>query len=236
MPMMPSRFAGDSPAEHPGRRPAGPAPFGNDARALGDPPRGGEDQRHRHVGGVFGQDAWSVGDGDAAPQRRGDVNMIDAIAEIGDQLHLLAGLSDHAGVDDVGDGGNEHVGFAHRVDNVALAHRLVVEVETSVEQFAHPRLDQIGELTGDDNQGLLLRHQALSSPPFPPRAAARQISTTFVRNSKCLNVPFTARRANEESPACTRGPTIAPSVAAASLADGGAKTRTPASRLRVGGA
>src|ERR1019366_3592847 len=98
-------------------------------------------------------------------------------------------------------------------------------------QFAHPRLDQVGELAGDDDEGLLLRHQARSSPPFPSPMAARQISTTFARNSKCLNVPFTRRRAKGKSPARSRGPTVAPGVAAASLADGGAKTRTPASRL-----
>ncbi len=121
--------------------------------------------------------------------------MVDAVAEIGDQLQLLAGLGDHAGVDAVGDGGDQHVGFAHRVDDVALAHRLVVEIEPGVEQFAHPRLDQIGELAGDDDEGLLLRHEARSSPPFPPPTAARQISTTFARNSKCLNVSFTTRRA-----------------------------------------
>ena len=90
--------------------------------------------------------------------------MIDAVAEIGDQLHLFAGLGDHAGVDDVGDGGDEHVGLAHRVDELALAHRLVVEVEPRVEQLAHARLDEVGQLAGDDDEGLLLRHQALSSP------------------------------------------------------------------------
>jgi len=162
--------------------------------------------------------------------------VIDAVAEIGDQLHLLTGLGDHAGADRVGDGGDEHVGLAHRVDDIALAHRLVVEIEARVEQFAHPRLDQVGQLASDDDEGLLLRHQARTSPPFPLPAAARQISTTFARNIKCLNAPFTTLRAKGKSRARSRGPTFAPFIVAASLADGGAKTRTPESRHSVGDA
>ena len=74
-------------------------------------------------------------------ERRRDVDMVDAVAEIGDQLHLLAGLGDHAGVDLVGDGRHQDVGLADRLDEVALAHRLVFDVEARVEQFAHARLD-----------------------------------------------------------------------------------------------
>ena len=51
---------------------------------------------------------------------RGDVDMVDAVAEIGDQLHLLAGLGDHAGIDLVGDGRHEDVGLAHRLGDLRL--------------------------------------------------------------------------------------------------------------------
>ena len=84
--------------------------------------------------------------------------MIDAIAEIGDQLHLLARLGDHAGADLVGDGGHEHVGLAHRLGDFALAHRLVVDIEARVEQFAHPRFDKIGQPARHDDEGFLLGH------------------------------------------------------------------------------
>ena len=68
-------LAPDAVAEHPGRRPAGPfAVAGEHGRALGEPARHREDQRHGHVGGVFGEHARRVGDGDAAlrarPRRR----------------------------------------------------------------------------------------------------------------------------------------------------------------------
>ncbi len=36
-----------------------------------------------------------------------------------------------------------------------LGHRLVVDVEPGVEQFAHPRLDDVGQLARDDDQRLL---------------------------------------------------------------------------------
>ncbi len=39
-----------------------------------------------------------------------DVDIVDAVAEIGDQLELVAGLAEHRGVDAVGDGRHQHVG------------------------------------------------------------------------------------------------------------------------------
>ena len=151
-------LAGDPPPEHPGRRPAAPAAVRNDPRAFHQAPRDGQDQRHGHVGGVLGQHAGRVGDGDAAPQRRGDVDVVDAIAEIGDQLHLLAGLGDHAGADLIGDGRHEHVRLAHRFGDLALAHRLVVDVEPRIEQLAHAGFDQIGQPARHDDEGLLFCH------------------------------------------------------------------------------
>ena len=67
--------------------------------------------------------------------------MVDAVAEIGDQLQVLAGLGDHAGVDRVGDGRDENVRLAQNLDDLGFRHRLVVEVELGVEQLAHARLD-----------------------------------------------------------------------------------------------
>jgi hypothetical protein len=61
---------------------------GQHGGALGEPPRHGQDQRHRHVGGVFGQHARRVGHGDAALDRGGDVDVVDAVAEVGDQLEV----------------------------------------------------------------------------------------------------------------------------------------------------
>ena len=82
-------LAPDAMAEHPGRAPAAPFAFaGEHLRALGQAPRHGEDQRHGHVGGVLGEDAGRIGHGDAALHGGRDVDIVDAVAEIGDQLQL----------------------------------------------------------------------------------------------------------------------------------------------------
>ena len=95
--------------------------------------------------------------------------MIDPVAEIGDQLHLFAGLGDHGGVDLIGDGRHQNVGFAHRLDDLGLRHRLVFEVEAGVEQFAHPGLDEFGQSPRDHHKGFFLGHERRS---YRPRGAA----------------------------------------------------------------
>ena len=64
-------------------------------RTFDQPPRHGEDKRHRHVGGIFGQDARRVGNGDAALERGFDVDVVHAIAEIRDQLEIRPGAHQH---------------------------------------------------------------------------------------------------------------------------------------------
>ena len=179
-------LAGDAAAQHPGRRPAGPFARGHDFRAFDDAARDGHDQRHGHVGGVVGQNAGRVGDGDAPAQRRGDVDIVDAGAEIGDQMQLLARLRDHMGVDAVGDGGDQHVGGLHRLDDLLRRHRRIVEIEAHVEQFAHARLDALGELAGDHNDRLLPGHsRSISRPAAAPRACGlHHPLTTFGRQER----------------------------------------------------
>ena len=159
---MPRRFPVMPAPQHPGRRPAGPFVVGNHMRALGDPPRDGQDQRDRHVGGVVGQHAGRIGDGDAALNRARHVDIVDAIAEIRDQPELLAGLRDDPGIDPIGHGRHEHVGGLHGLDQGCGAHRRVVDVEAGIEQFAHARLDHGRQLPGHHDQRLLLRHRSSS--------------------------------------------------------------------------
>ena len=70
-------------------------------------------------------------------------------------LSLLAGLAQHRCVDAVGHGRHQHVGDLHRLGELGLAHRLVVEVELRVEQLAHAGLDAVRQLARDDDQRLL---------------------------------------------------------------------------------
>ena len=112
----------------------------------------GENQRHGHVGCVFGEDARSVGDGDAALDGGGDVDIVDAIAEIRDQLQLWAGAGDEVPVDPVRHRGHEHLGLGHGGREFGGAHRRVRFIEPGLEQLAHAGLNDLGELARDDDE------------------------------------------------------------------------------------
>ena len=157
-------LAADAVAEHPGRRPARPAlAFGEDRCALDQPPRHRENQRHGHVGGVFGQHFRRVGHRDAARMRRRDVDIVDAVAEIGDHAQLAVGMLEHLLVDHVGDGRHQHVGGADRVRDLFRRHRRIVEIQPRVEQLAHPGLDRVRQLAGDDDERFFLNRHVLLS-------------------------------------------------------------------------
>ena len=147
--------------------------------------------------------------------------MVDAVAEIGDKLHLLAGLGDHRGVDRVGDGRHEHVRLAHRLDDLGLGHRLVVEVQARVEQFAHAGFDEVGQPASDDHEGFLLGHQRR---PYRPRGAVAAAPTSTIR-VRAFN-EFTPRLRQTTQMFAT-GHAYGPGSAglAASLAEERAKTR-----------
>ena len=167
---MPSRLPPDAAAEHEGRRPAGPFAGARQTLALGQAARHGQDQRHRHVGGVFGQHIGRVGDGDALGARGGQIDMVDAGAEIGEQLQIGSGLADQRRIDPVGHGRHQHVGGFHRGRQIGGAHRPVVVIEPRVEQLHHSRLDRFGKLARDDHQRLFCRHRTLSAAwRFPRR-------------------------------------------------------------------
>ena len=64
--------------------------------------------------------------------------------------------------------GHDHVGLPHGLDDLGLRHRLVLEIEAGVEQFAHAGFDEFGEPPRDDDDGFLLGHDRR---PFSPVCA-----------------------------------------------------------------
>jgi hypothetical protein len=95
--------------------------------------------------------------------RRGDVDIVDAVTEIGDHAQLVVGMLEHLLVDHVGDGRHQHVGSADRVRDLFRRHRRVVEVQPRIEQLAHPGLYRVRQLAGDDDERFFLnRHFLLS--------------------------------------------------------------------------
>ena len=95
--------------------------------------------------------------------RRDDVDIVDAVAEIGDQPQLAVGLLEQFLGDLVGDGRHQHVGGADRFGDLLRRHRRVVEIEPGVEQLAHPGLDRVRQLAGDDDERLFLNRHVLLS-------------------------------------------------------------------------
>ena len=149
---------------------------------------------------------------------RGDVDIVDAVAEIGDQLEPLAGLAraPRASIWSVTVGTSTSA-LLHRLGELGLAHRLVVEVEARVEQLAHARFDAVRQPAGDHDQGLLAAGHslplALIAPARPIRARDRRHrndSVCRVCRSGLLN---RARRH------CSRGRYVN------SVADGRARTK-----------
>ena len=101
--------------------------------ALDHAPRDGQNQRHGHVGRVLGEDAGRIGDGDATLDGGGDINIIDAVAEIGDQPQLVPGLGEERAVDPVGDGGHQHVSRGYGGRELRSAHRRVRFIQAGLE-------------------------------------------------------------------------------------------------------
>ena len=139
-------------AEHCGGRPALPASGAHQSLALADAPRDGQNQRHRHVGCIFSQNAGRVGDDDAARFGRLERDMVNARAERRDELQIRAGTVDQRGIEIVGHGRNQNLGLGHRLREFALAERMVVEIEPAVEQLHHARFDLVGQFARDDHE------------------------------------------------------------------------------------
>jgi hypothetical protein len=122
-----------------------------------------DDQRHGHIGGVFGQYFWRVGYRNAARMRRGDVDIVDAVAEIGDHAQLAVGILEDLLGNHVVDGGHQHVSGADRIRDLLRSHRRIVEVQPRVEQLTHPGLDRVRQLAGNDDERFFLDRHALLS-------------------------------------------------------------------------
>ena len=93
-----------------------------------------------------------------------DVDIVDAVAEIRDQLQLAVGLLEQisAVISSVTVGTSTS---AVRTASAICAgvHRRIVEIEPGVEQFAHARLDRVRQFTGDDDERLFLNRHVLLS-------------------------------------------------------------------------
>ena len=108
------RLAGDFGPEQVSRAPPGPGAGAHVPFPLPGAPGDHQHQHDRVVGGVVGEDVGRVGDDQAAPFGRGDVDVIEPHAEVGQdprpqRLHLQ-----HLGGESVGHGRQQGVGARER--------------------------------------------------------------------------------------------------------------------------
>ena len=120
-------------------------------RALDQPARHSEDQRHRHVRRVLREDARRIRHNDATVARGFEVDIVDARSIIGDELQLRPRKRKKRLVNPVGYGRNEHSRRPHGRRELIPAHGGVGRVQRHVEQFAHARFDEFGQFAGNDN-------------------------------------------------------------------------------------
>ena len=105
--------------------------------------------------------------------RRFHVDIVDAGAEIGNQLQLFARLHENGLVDAVGHRGHQDIGGLHRLDELGLAHGLVRCIEFGLKKLHHARFNDLGQLAGNDDDGFVFSHgNALQCSNFDTKLTA----------------------------------------------------------------
>src|SRR5260370_25545522 len=89
------------------------------------------------------------------------MDIVHAVAEIGDELEPLARLAEYRAVDVIGDRRHQDIDGFPRLHQLRLRQWLIVGIETRVEQFAHAHFDAVGQPTSDHDQELLARRHSL---------------------------------------------------------------------------
>ena len=107
-----------------------------------------------------------IGDRDAAGECGRHVDMIDAVAEIGDELEIGPGFCQQIGVDLIRQGRHQNVRVRQRSGKLLRGELPVFQIEPGVEQLAHPGLDDVRQAAGHDDDGSLL-HASLFPSGLP---------------------------------------------------------------------
>ena len=126
--------------------------------AFGKASRHGQNQRHRHVRRILSEHARRIGHGDIARIGRQNVDIVDAIAEIGNQFEILPGLREQMGIDSISHRGHQNIRMLDRFHELGLTHGFVIFLQARIEQLAHSRFHSSGELACNDYNRLLSRH------------------------------------------------------------------------------
>ncbi len=151
-------LAPDTMPQHGCWRPATPFAAADHAFTFGHATRYRKNQRHRHVGGVFGQDIGCVGHGDAARPCGLQIDMVNTRPEIGDQAQIRPRMGKNGGIDSVRHRRDKNIGLFDRLDQFGLGHRDIVDVQTCIKQFHHAGFNRFRQFAGHDDEGFFLGH------------------------------------------------------------------------------
>ena len=94
---------------------------------------------------------------------RDDLDIVDAVAEIGDQFQPAVGLVENIGVIMSVTVGTSDIGGADRLGDLLEVSGVSSRLSLASEQLAHPGLDRVRQLAGDDNERLFLNRHVLLS-------------------------------------------------------------------------
>jgi hypothetical protein len=155
-------LAGHLGADHEGRAPVAPFAGAHQTLALAGAPRRTEHEQKGDLGGRVAQHVGGVGDDNAAPLGRLEVDVIDADRHVGDHLHGLGQAADDLGREVLCMAGQDGVDPLAEFDQLVAAVEPVVRVEHRPVVPGEARLDRLGQLARDENAGsIVCSHGAL---------------------------------------------------------------------------
>ena len=136
-------FAGDLGRQHVGRAPTGPFPGAQVPFAFASTAGGGQQQVHGDVRRAVGQDFRRVGHHETGLLGRVEVDVVEAYAEIPQDLRADAVDAEHLGGNRVCHGRADRIVLAQGLVQFVHAHRMIVLVEREIVMLEQVRLDRL---------------------------------------------------------------------------------------------
>ena len=136
-------------AEHVIERPAAPLAGAHHALAFAEPPRDREDQAPGEIGARVGQHVGRVGHDNAARAAGGDVDVVVADGDVGDDLQLRPGGIEHRGIDRFGEQADDRVLAADALQQLLARDRAAADVQIDIAGRFELRDDRGRKLASD---------------------------------------------------------------------------------------
>ena len=127
------RLAVNPVAQHPARLPAIPLARTDQLFPFAKTTRNGQDERHRHIRRIFGQDARRVGNKDFALSRGVEINMVNTNAKIGNEFEPGRRLGQQIRIDPVRNRRDQYIGIGNSRLQLGARQAAIFAVQARVE-------------------------------------------------------------------------------------------------------